>query len=249
MSWRVRRAGLVGARPAGRGDAGDGQEDRRPHRRGGPRPDRPALGALVHALRRGDERADPAGCRADLPRRRTRAKIEIRFTPPSPAIHGPQARRRGRRPTRRSASSPTASEEVEVHLPYCCFPAYRADGKPSTIRVLKPDHPIARGIPRQFEVPQTEMYDEPFHVPEPDEVILEECWAPGEWFRSGMVWQSGRGAGLLLPTGSRDLPGLQAADAPAHPDQRGPLAGHPIALGPSRCSGGSGSIDRPETLP
>jgi trehalose utilization protein len=34
---------------------------------------------------------------------------------------------------------------------------------------------------------QTEMYDEPFHVPEPDEVIFEERWASGEWFRSGAI--------------------------------------------------------------
>ena len=67
------------------------------------------------------------------------------------------------------------------------------DGKPSQVRVLKPEHPIARDVPREFELPHTEMYDEPFHVPEPDEVILEERWAPGEWFRSGMVWRIGKG--------------------------------------------------------
>jgi len=37
------------------------------------------------------------------------------------------------------------------------------------------------------------MYAEPFHVPEPDEVVLEERWAAGEWFRSGMVWKLGKG--------------------------------------------------------
>ena len=83
--------------------------------------------------------------------------------------------------------------KATVHLPYCCFPAYRNDGKPSQIRVLRPDHPIVAGIPREFELPHTEMYDEPFHVPEPDEVILEERWATGEWFRSGAIWKLGQG--------------------------------------------------------
>jgi trehalose utilization protein len=80
-----------------------------------------------------------------------------------------------------------------LHLPYCCFPAYRNDGKPSSLKVLRPDHPIVAGIPAGFELPHTEMYDEPFHVPEPDEVILEERWATGEWFRSGALWTLGLG--------------------------------------------------------
>jgi trehalose utilization protein len=80
-----------------------------------------------------------------------------------------------------------------VHLPLCCFPAYRGDGKPSRVVVLKPEHPIVRGVPREFEIAQTEMYDEPFHVPEPDEVVLEERWATGEWFRSGAIWKLGKG--------------------------------------------------------
>jgi trehalose utilization protein len=80
-----------------------------------------------------------------------------------------------------------------LHLPYCCFPAYRNDGKPSALKVLRTDHPIVAGIPAEFELPHTEMYDEPFHVPEPDEVILEERWATGEWFRSGALWTLGLG--------------------------------------------------------
>jgi trehalose utilization protein len=82
---------------------------------------------------------------------------------------------------------------LEVQLPICCFPAYRADGKPSHIRVLLPKHPIAKGLPEKFDLPHTEMYDEPFHVPPPDEVVLEESWDAGERFRSGAVWRLGKG--------------------------------------------------------
>jgi trehalose utilization protein len=88
---------------------------------------------------------------------------------------------------------PDRASRATIHLPYCCFPSYRGDGKPSRLRVLRPEHPIAAGIPAEFELPHTEMYDEPFHVPEPDDVILEERWASGEWFRSGAVWTLGRG--------------------------------------------------------
>ena len=77
--------------------------------------------------------------------------------------------------------------------PNCCFPAYRPDGKPSTLHTLKVDHPIARGLPEKFTVPHTEMYDEPFHVPPPDEVVFEERWELGERFRSGAVWRIGKG--------------------------------------------------------
>jgi trehalose utilization protein len=81
---------------------------------------------------------------------------------------------------------------LEVRLPNCCFPAYRADGKPSEIRVLLPKHPIATGLAEKFTLPNTEMYDEPFHVPPPDEVVFEERWQAGEKFRSGCVWRLGK---------------------------------------------------------
>ncbi len=101
---------------------------------------------------------------------------------------------------------PDSTIKVTAHLPYCCFPAWRADGKPSTIRILKPDHPIAKGLPATFEIPHTEMYDEPFHVPEPDMRILEECWETGEWFPSGSVWELGKGRVFYFRPGHETFP-------------------------------------------
>lgn len=60
---------------------------------------------------------------------------------------------------------PDGRVQVRLHLPNCCFPAYRNDGKPRQLRVLRPDHPLAAGLPATFTLPRTEMYDEPFHVP------------------------------------------------------------------------------------
>jgi trehalose utilization protein len=103
-------------------------------------------------------------------------------------------------PKRDALLTPSVKQVVEdgklvlhVRLPICCFPAYRADGKPSEVRTLLPKHPIAEGLPEKFTLPNTEMYDEPFHVPAPDEVVFEERWEKGEHFRSGCVWQLGKG--------------------------------------------------------
>ncbi len=101
---------------------------------------------------------------------------------------------------------PDGTERAAIHLPYCCFPAYRGDGKPSDVRVLRADHPIVQGIPGNFQVPATEMYDEPFHVPEPDEVILEERWETGEWFRSGAIWKLGLGRVFYFRPGHETYP-------------------------------------------
>ena len=93
-----------------------------------------------------------------------------------------------------------------IHLPYCCFPDYRPDGKPSTLKVKKPGHPIVANLPPTFSVKQTEMYNEPFHVPDPDEVIFEETWELGERFRSGMLWNIGKGKVFYFRPGHETYP-------------------------------------------
>ena len=101
---------------------------------------------------------------------------------------------------------PNGRTQLVIHWPNCCFPAYRNDGKPSTLYTIQPDHPIAQGIPSRFQLPSTEMYDEPFHVPEPDEVIFEERWPTGEWFRSGMIWNIGDGKVFYFRPGHETFP-------------------------------------------
>jgi len=91
------------------------------------------------------------------------------------------------------ATNSAGLKEVTVTLPNCVFPNWRADGAPSHVTTLLPDHPIAKDVPRQFDIAHTEMYNEPFHVPTPDAVIFEEKWDRGEHFRSGCVWKVGKG--------------------------------------------------------
>ena len=100
----------------------------------------------------------------------------------------------------------------KVVLPQCVFPAWRADGLPSHVTTLLPRHPIAAGLPVQWDIPQTEMYGEPFHVPAPDEVIFEEKWDKGEFFRSGCVWQVGKGRVFYFRPGHETYPVFEQAE-------------------------------------
>ncbi len=97
-------------------------------------------------------------------------------------------------------------------LPQCVFPAWRADGAPSHVTTLLPQHPIAAGLPEKWDIPQTEMYAEPFHVPAPDAVIFEEHWDKGEHFRSGCVWTVGKGRVFYFRPGHETYPIFKQAE-------------------------------------
>jgi trehalose utilization protein len=97
-------------------------------------------------------------------------------------------------------------------LPQCVFPAYRADGAPGHLKTLLPQHPIAAGLPPRWDIPQTEMYGEPFHVPAPDEVIFEETWDKGEHFRSGLVWKIAKGRVFYFRPGHETYPIFKQAE-------------------------------------
>jgi len=97
-------------------------------------------------------------------------------------------------------------------LPACVFPSYRSDGAPSHVKTLLPEHPIASGLPANWDIPKTEMYGEPFHVPTPDEVIFEERWDKGEHFRSACVWKVGNGRVFYFRPGHETYPVYQQAE-------------------------------------
>ncbi len=104
------------------------------------------------------------------------------------------------------AKKPDGTVAVTLHLPGCIFPRFRNDGKPSTVKVLAGDHPLAAGLPAEFTLPQTEMYDEPYHVPEPDALVAEETWEAGERFRSVMAWRVGAGKVVYIRPGHETFP-------------------------------------------
>ena len=76
----------------------------------------------------------------------------------------------------------------------------------SHVKTLLPEHPIAAGIPKEFDIPQTEMYDDPFFVPAPDATVFEEHWDKGEHFHSGSVWKVGLGQVFYFRPGHEIYP-------------------------------------------
>lgn len=105
-----------------------------------------------------------------------------------------------------------AGDTWTLTLPACVFPTYRADGAPSHVKTLLPDHPIAAGLSATWDIPKTEMYGEPFHVPTPDAVVFEERWDKGEHFRSGCIWKVGKGRVFYFRPGHETYPVYQQAE-------------------------------------
>lgn len=132
-------------------------------------------------------------------------KVEIEYIAPPKKYFAPKINSL-LTPAHYPRKFPGRLTKVQVYLPNCCFPGYRPDGKPSYLNTLVPEHPIAKGIPKEFNVAGTEMYNEPFHVPKPDVVVFEERWPTGEWFRSGAVWNIGKGKVFYFRPGHETYP-------------------------------------------
>jgi len=95
---------------------------------------------------------------------------------------------------------------LKVKLPSCVFPFVANEGKPSHIKTLVTSHPIAKGVPAAWEVPQTEVYGGPFHVPSPDVTLFDERWDNGESFPSGSLWRVGKGQVFYFRPGHETYP-------------------------------------------
>lgn len=67
------------------------------------------------------------------------------------------------------------------------------DGARERIWTVKPNHPIAAGIPETFALDCEEMYGEPFDIADPLEIIFMGWFNGGEVFRSGCTWVRGNG--------------------------------------------------------
>jgi trehalose utilization protein len=89
-----------------------------------------------------------------------------------------------------------------------CEPgSWREDGRPEFVSVRAPNHPIARGI-SPFTIPKTDMFSEPFAVPNPETVVFVSSWEKGETLRSGLTWTIGKGRVAYLRTGPDHYPVL-----------------------------------------
>jgi trehalose utilization protein len=105
------------------------------------------------------------------------------------------------------------ADGYSLTLPRCVFPAWRADGAPSHVTTLLADHPLARGLPATWDIPHTEMYGGPFHVPKPDAAVFSERWDLGETFAySGATWQVGKGRVCYFRPGHETFPVFKQAE-------------------------------------
>lgn len=93
-----------------------------------------------------------------------------------------------------------------IRLPICCFNTVKNPGGKSNVTVLNTEHPIVKGIPATFEIPATEIYGGPFHVPTADVTLFEEKWSDGQKFQSGQVWTLGKGKIFYFRPGHETYP-------------------------------------------
>jgi trehalose utilization protein len=87
-----------------------------------------------------------------------------------------------------------------------CSLTWREAGEKERLWVCNPGHPIARGIGSYFEIPNAEMYGEPFGIPTPDEQVFISWFEGGEVFRSGCTWKRGNGKIFYFRPGHETYP-------------------------------------------
>jgi trehalose utilization protein len=87
-----------------------------------------------------------------------------------------------------------------------CSLTWREAGEKERLWVCNPGHPIAQGLDRYFELPQEEMYGEPFAIANPDEIVFLSWFEGGEVFRSGCTWKRGNGKIFYFRPGHETYP-------------------------------------------
>ncbi|WP_269522561.1 ThuA domain-containing protein [Coraliomargarita parva] len=87
-----------------------------------------------------------------------------------------------------------------------CALKWREAGERERLWVCSPGHAIVRGLGECIELPETEMYGEPFGIPTPDEQIFISWFEGGEVFRSGCTWRRGNGKIFYFRPGHETYP-------------------------------------------
>ncbi|SDR57923.1 Trehalose utilization protein [Rhizobiales bacterium GAS113] len=87
-----------------------------------------------------------------------------------------------------------------------CSLKWREAGERERVWVVNPSHPIAQGLGGGFEIANTEMYGEPFSIPEPMETVFISWYEGGEVFRSGATFQRGGGRIFYFALGHETYP-------------------------------------------
>ena len=72
--------------------------------------------------------------------------------------------------------------------------------------VTAPYHPIARNIPKYIDLPEEELYAEPYDIPPPEDLVFINWFASGNVFRSGLTYRRGYGRIFYFQPGHEEYP-------------------------------------------
>jgi len=87
-----------------------------------------------------------------------------------------------------------------------CSLRWREVGEKERVWVVDRFHPIAQGVPDSFEIPHTEMYGEPFMVPDEAHVVFMSWYEGGNVLRSGFTFRRGGGNIFYFSPGHETFP-------------------------------------------
>lgn len=87
-----------------------------------------------------------------------------------------------------------------------CSLRWRDCGEKERVWIVKPGHPLVEGLGETFVVPHSEMYGEPFTIPDPEETVMISWYQGGEVFRSGCTWTRGNGKIFYFAPGHETYP-------------------------------------------
>lgn len=83
---------------------------------------------------------------------------------------------------------------------------WRECGEKELVWVVDKQHPITRDVPDYVEVPNTEMYGEPFGIPNDAHVVFISWYEGGNVFRSGFTLTRGAGKIFYFSPGHETFP-------------------------------------------
>jgi len=94
----------------------------------------------------------------------------------------------------------------------CSLKWYEGDEVSENLWLVNPCHPIAAGVSDPITLEHEEMYGEFFDIPTPDESIFIGWFSTGFVFRSGNIWNRGRGKVFYFQPGHETYPVYENAD-------------------------------------
>jgi trehalose utilization protein len=87
-----------------------------------------------------------------------------------------------------------------------CNLHWRDIGEKAHVWTVAPSHPIAQGVPLEFELAAEEMYGEYFDIPKPDDLIFVTWYKGGNIFRGGCTFTRGNGKIFYFHPGHETYP-------------------------------------------